>query len=235
MATSELHTFAKPLRCRRNSFYWSIHQSTVYMEDIEPVCSKSCLFISVRLWSCCQSLSCFSKRFKKMTRFLLLGKVSRMEKDSKARWTSEESLKMVTSMKMSQASSRRKANRLLTADLLPNGSCLSAGSERQMGQHAFKKSDMKQAQVQSLPCAVLLAAPKTVTNLIPSSIIQRLFGSDNTNLYRGKASGGAGQMTEPQMEGKGGWWMGCICVLVCQRYSLGFWFFFFLFNIFSCY
>lgn len=85
---------------------------------------------------------------------------------------------------------RHKANRLLTADLLPNGRCLSAWSERQMGQQAFKKTDMKQAQVQSLLFAVLLAAPKTVTDLIPSSIIQRLFGSDNMNLYRGKASGG---------------------------------------------
>lgn len=73
-----------------------------------------------------------------------------------------------------------------------------------MGQHAFKETDMKQAQVQSLLFAVLLAAPKTVTNVIPSSIIQRLFGSHNMNLSRGKASGGAEQMTEPEMEGKGG-------------------------------
>lgn len=49
---------------------------------------------------------------------------------------------------------------------------------------------MKQAQVQSLLFAVVLAVAKTVTNLIPNCIIQRLFCSDNMNLCRGKARGG---------------------------------------------
>lgn len=43
-----------------------------------------------------------------MTRFLLLGKLARMEKGSKARWTSEESLKTVTSIKISQVSTDAK-------------------------------------------------------------------------------------------------------------------------------
>lgn len=99
-----------------------------------------------------------------------------------------------------------------------------------MGQHAFKKTDVKQAQVQSILFAALLAAPKTVTNLIPSSIIQRLFGSDNMNLHRGKASGGEGGLStwlSQRWRGEGGWWMACICALACQKDSLGFWFFFF--------
>lgn len=57
-------------------------------------------------------------------------------------------------------------------------------------QQAFKNTDMKQAQVQSLLFAVVLATRKTVTNLIPGCIIQRLLCSDNMNLCRGKARGG---------------------------------------------
>lgn len=98
-----------------------------------------------------------------------------------------------------------------------------------MGQHAFKKTDMKQAQVQSLVFAVLLAAPKTVTNLMPSSIIQRLFGSDNMNLHRGKASGGGAWAHDWAKDGGEGRMMDGLhlCACVSERFFRFFIYFFF--------
>lgn len=76
--------------------------------NVASVLQVLSIYPSVRLWSCLQSLKGFSKRFRRMKRFLLLGKLSRMEKGSKARWTSEELLKTVTSIKISQVSTDTK-------------------------------------------------------------------------------------------------------------------------------
>lgn len=182
---------------------------------------QSCFHLSVNLSPCLQSLKCFFKRFKKTTRLLLLGKLSRRWTGSIARQTSEGLLKTVTSIKISVVSSTRRVNRFLTADLLSNGRCLSVGVVRETDgsaawQQAFKNTDMKQARAQSLPIALMLAAPKTMTNLIPDHIILCLFCSENMNLCRGRTRGGdlTNDWAKDGVEGR---MMDSVYLCVCAR------------------
>lgn len=170
VATSELRTFLKPLRCRLHCLYLYTYQSIVYLDKFAERAPKSFLSIyqSIHLLSCLQSLKCFSKWFKRKTKVTAAGQivqdVDRLHRKRGLRrvikecniYKDKSSFKHAQNKQVpdSKPTSKRQVSVCLVRET--DGSAA--------WQQAFKNTDMKQAYVQSLLFAVALAAPKTVTN-----------------------------------------------------------------------